>query len=65
MEGKKWEITKREEEEKESVGVEKRWILAKSQNVVSPSLVSTGRNKYCIDKNYGGILIIWDRLFGK
>lgn len=25
----------------------------------------TGRNLYCIDKNYGGILIIWDRLFGK
>ena len=23
-----------------------------------------GRNPYCIDKNYGGILIIWDRLFG-
>ena len=22
-----------------------------------------GRNPYCIDKNYGGILIIWDRLF--
>lgn len=31
----------------------------------SPSVVSTGRNKYCIDKNYGGILIIWDRLFGE
>uniref|UniRef100_W5MZN3 Alkylglycerol monooxygenase n=1 Tax=Lepisosteus oculatus TaxID=7918 RepID=W5MZN3_LEPOC len=24
----------------------------------------TGRNPYCIDKNYGGTLIIWDRLFG-
>ena len=23
-----------------------------------------GRNDYCIDKNYGGTLIIWDRLFG-
>ncbi|KAF9581864.1 hypothetical protein BGW38_000962 [Lunasporangiospora selenospora] len=23
-----------------------------------------GRNRYCIDKNYGGTLIIWDRLFG-
>ena len=23
-----------------------------------------GRNPYCIDKNYGGTLIIWDRLFG-
>ncbi|XP_028407242.1 alkylglycerol monooxygenase-like isoform X2 [Dendronephthya gigantea] len=26
--------------------------------------VHHGRNPYCIDKNYGGILIIWDRLFG-
>jgi len=24
----------------------------------------TGCNKFCIDKNYGGILIIWDRIFG-
>ncbi|KAG7169825.1 Alkylglycerol monooxygenase-like 5 [Homarus americanus] len=23
-----------------------------------------GANKYCLDKNYGGFLIIWDRLFG-
>jgi alkylglycerol monooxygenase len=23
-----------------------------------------GRNPYCIDKNYGGTLIIWDRMFG-
>lgn len=21
-------------------------------------------NGYCIDKNYGGVLIIWDKLFG-
>lgn len=26
--------------------------------------VHHGRNPYCIDKNYGGVLIIWDRLFG-
>lgn len=26
--------------------------------------VHHGRNEYCLDKNYGGILIIWDRLFG-
>uniref|UniRef100_A0AAQ6AHZ8 Alkylglycerol monooxygenase n=1 Tax=Amphiprion ocellaris TaxID=80972 RepID=A0AAQ6AHZ8_AMPOC len=26
--------------------------------------VHHGRNLYCIDKNYGGILIIWDRIFG-
>ncbi|XP_060223238.1 alkylglycerol monooxygenase isoform X5 [Meriones unguiculatus] len=23
-----------------------------------------GRNRYCIDKNYAGTLIIWDRIFG-
>lgn len=23
-----------------------------------------GCNKYCLDKNYGGIFIVWDRLFG-
>ncbi|MGA1376055.1 MAG: sterol desaturase family protein, partial [Steroidobacteraceae bacterium] len=23
-----------------------------------------GQNDYCIDRNYGGIFIIWDRLFG-
>lgn len=26
--------------------------------------VHHGQNDYCIDKNYGGILILWDRLFG-
>jgi hypothetical protein len=33
---------------------------------VTPSnhRVHHGQNDYCIDKNYGGILIIWDRLFG-
>ncbi|XP_042889960.1 alkylglycerol monooxygenase-like [Penaeus japonicus] len=28
------------------------------------SLLITGANKYCLDKNYGGVLIIWDRIFG-
>ena len=23
-----------------------------------------GANKYCLDKNYGGWFIIWDRMFG-
>lgn len=23
-----------------------------------------GCNLYCLDKNYGGVLIIWDKLFG-
>lgn len=28
------------------------------------SFLSTGRNRYCIDKNYASVLIIWDRMFG-
>jgi hypothetical protein len=33
---------------------------------VSPSnhRVHHGQNDYCIDRNYGGILILWDRMFG-
>lgn len=34
-------------------------------NTPSHHRVHHGRNPYCIDKNYGGTLIIWDRLFGK
>ena len=26
--------------------------------------IGPGCNKYCLDKNYGGLLIVWDRLFG-
>lgn len=33
-------------------------------NTPSVHRVHHGSNKYCIDKNYGGILIIWDRIFG-
>ncbi|KJE90512.1 transmembrane protein [Capsaspora owczarzaki ATCC 30864] len=36
------------------------WIL----NTPSHHRVHHGRNRYCIDKNYAGTLIIWDRLFG-
>ncbi|XP_049641655.1 alkylglycerol monooxygenase [Suncus etruscus] len=36
------------------------WIL----NTPSHHRVHHGRNRYCIDKNFGGIFIIWDRLFG-
>lgn len=34
--------------------------------LVSPSnhRVHHGQNDYCIDRNYGGIFIVWDRLFG-
>ena len=34
--------------------------------MVSPSnhRVHHGQNDYCIDRNYGGIFIIWDRIFG-
>nr|CAD7397185.1 unnamed protein product [Timema cristinae] len=33
------------------------WIHTKSVHTL-------GCNLYCLDKNYGGLLIIWDRLFG-
>ena len=33
-------------------------------NTPSFHRVHHGRNPYCIDKNYAGVLIIWDRLFG-
>ncbi|CAI4227458.1 unnamed protein product [Auanema sp. JU1783] len=33
-------------------------------NTPSSHRVHHGRNAYCIDRNYGGTLIIWDRLFG-
>ncbi|PAV79319.1 hypothetical protein WR25_26192 [Diploscapter pachys] len=33
-------------------------------NTPSAHRVHHGRNPYCIDRNYGGVLIIWDRLFG-
>lgn len=34
--------------------------------LVTPSnhRVHHGQNDYCIDRNYGGIFILWDRLFG-
>ncbi|XP_006813276.2 alkylglycerol monooxygenase-like [Saccoglossus kowalevskii] len=33
-------------------------------NTPSHHRVHHGRNPYCIDKNYAGTLIIWDRIFG-
>ncbi|XP_037789248.1 LOW QUALITY PROTEIN: alkylglycerol monooxygenase-like [Penaeus monodon] len=36
------------------------WVL----NTPSHHRVHHGANKYCLDKNYGGVLVIWDRLFG-
>ncbi|XP_069504702.1 alkylglycerol monooxygenase [Ambystoma mexicanum] len=33
-------------------------------NTPSHHRVHHGRNPYCIDANYGGTLIIWDRIFG-
>lgn len=36
------------------------WIL----NTPSHHRVHHGINRYCIDKNYAGVLIIWDRIFG-
>ncbi|CAD5214270.1 unnamed protein product [Bursaphelenchus okinawaensis] len=32
-------------------------------NTPSHHRVHHGRNPYCIDKNYGGVFIIWDRMF--
>ncbi|XP_071527386.1 alkylglycerol monooxygenase-like isoform X2 [Panulirus ornatus] len=36
------------------------WVL----NTPSHHRVHHGANKYCLDKNYGGFLILWDKLFG-
>jgi alkylglycerol monooxygenase len=36
------------------------WVL----NTPSQHRVHHGKNAYCIDKNYGGTLCIFDRLFG-
>ena len=37
------------------------WIL----NTPSHHRVHHGRNRYCIDCNYAGVLIIWDRIYGE
>ncbi len=39
-------------------------ILEYVLNTPSHHRVHHGRNPYCIDKNYAGTLIIWDRMFG-
>jgi len=36
------------------------WVF----NTPSHHRVHHGRNKYCLDKNFGSWLIIWDRMFG-
>uniref|UniRef100_G3QVW1 Alkylglycerol monooxygenase n=1 Tax=Gorilla gorilla gorilla TaxID=9595 RepID=G3QVW1_GORGO len=33
-------------------------------NTPSHHRLHHGRNRYCIDKNYAGVLIIWDKIFG-
>jgi len=33
-------------------------------NTASQHRVHHGANRYCIDKNYGGFLSVWDRIFG-
>ncbi|CAH1379824.1 unnamed protein product [Tenebrio molitor] len=50
------------------------WIHTKTVKTLGPlefifntpqhHRVHHGANIYCLDKNYGGVLIIWDRLFG-
>ena len=31
---------------------------------INNNSIVTGSNRYCLDKNYAGVLIIWDRMFG-
>merc|ERR1711963_373162 len=33
-------------------------------NTASHHRVHHGANRYCLDKNYAGLIIIWDRMFG-
>ena len=40
------------------------WVVEFLFSTPSHHRVHHGRNPYCIDKNYGGVLIIWDRIFG-
>ncbi|KAJ8921782.1 hypothetical protein NQ315_008408 [Exocentrus adspersus] len=50
------------------------WIHTKTISTLGPleyifntpqhHRVHHGSNIYCLDKNYGGVLIVWDRLFG-
>uniref|UniRef100_A0A672TLW1 Alkylglycerol monooxygenase n=1 Tax=Strigops habroptila TaxID=2489341 RepID=A0A672TLW1_STRHB len=40
------------------------WIYTEVVTNLGHHRVHHGRNPYCIDKNYGGTLIIWDRIFG-
>jgi sterol desaturase/sphingolipid hydroxylase (fatty acid hydroxylase superfamily) len=39
-------------------------FLEKILNTPSHHRVHHGRNEQYLDKNYGGIMILWDRLFG-
>ena len=45
--------------------VSKHWVI-ESTGFNTPSLhrVHHGRNDWCIDKNYAGVLILWDYIFG-
>lgn len=40
------------------------WFVELVFNTPSHHRVHHGQNEYCLDKNYGGFLIIWDRFFG-
>ncbi|KAF9294092.1 hypothetical protein BGZ74_011419 [Mortierella antarctica] len=40
------------------------YLVHSQFNLLFQVWLHTGRNIYCIDKNYGGTLIIWDRMFG-
>ncbi len=40
------------------------WLENIGINTPSKHRVHHGTNDYCIDKNYGGMLIVWDHIFG-
>ncbi len=39
-------------------------FLSVLENFYVEKIYTTGSNRYCLDKNYAGVLIIWDRMFG-
>ncbi len=40
------------------------WLENTGFNTPSKHRVHHGTNDYCIDKNYGGMLVVWDHIFG-
>ena len=40
------------------------WLSYYTKQRNATNTFTAGCNLYCLDKNYGGFLIIWDRIFG-